>query len=61
MNVFCALDIIESILSKKLLDQNNQAISSHIGFLTSVYLSENEYDIYGFITVSKIKVVLIVT
>ena len=61
MNVFCASDIIDDKIIKKLTDrsENPPPINSYLGFLTSVYLSDNEYDIYGFITVTKLKMVLI--
>ncbi|KRW99445.1 Longin-like domain [Pseudocohnilembus persalinus] len=51
MNVFCGLDIMEGKI-KEALYQNS--------LLNRVYLSDDEYDVYGYQTLTKTKFILII-
>lgn len=35
--------------------------NSYVGLLTNIYLAENEYEIYGYFTSTKIRFILILT
>ncbi|KAL4453441.1 hypothetical protein ABPG74_017648 [Tetrahymena malaccensis] len=60
MNIFATLDMIDNQITKKILvTENKSQISSFLGCLNSVYLAEDEFDIYGFYTVGQLKILVI--
>jgi len=60
MNIFATLDLIENRVTKKMLvSENKNPVTSFLNCVNSVYLAEDEFDIYGYITVGKLKILAI--
>lgn len=61
LNVFCALDLIENVLQKKLSpESDSKSIISYLGCLQTIYLIENDYDVYAYAAMNGFKIIVII-
>lgn len=60
LNTIATLDLIQSQVIKQQNNYDgNTSVSSYLGCLNSIYLSEDEFDIYGYTTGGNLKIILI--
>mmetsp|Transcript_73925 Transcript_73925/g.85823 ORF Transcript_73925/g.85823 Transcript_73925/m.85823 type:complete len:156 (-) Transcript_73925:21-488(-) len=58
MFVYSSLELIESIMKERLA-RSTTSLNSYIGFLTNVFLCDSEYDIMGYYSPTKLRIILV--